>query len=280
MVKLKTFEPVIIKLLEKKVDSAFIEFILKNENTRFDEKYIKINVIGFLKQPDYSHHYNDFSVRKTFDFITDNIETFKKCENKFKIPKEIVAAIIWIESKNGNYLGSHHIPTVLLSTSLASEPQFIDMNKKNLYEILKDSNLSLSTIKNYEEKIVTRSIKKSERAFNELLALYEIYKNDNYDVTNIYGSWAGAFGISQFLPSSYLNWAIDGNNDNIVDLFCIEDAIFSVANYLKINGWSNDLNDKKKALFHYNNSNDYVNAVFILAEKVKNFESLLKPLDE
>jgi len=277
--KLKFFQPVISKLIANNVDSSFIEMLIKNESTQFDGNYIKINVIGYLTKSDYSHHYDNYSVRKTYEFIIQNTSTFEKCEEKFKIPKEIIASIIWIESKNGNYLGKHHIPSVLLSSALAAEPQFIDFNRKNLNTILKDSSLTDIEMKEYETKLISRSIKKSKRAIEELIALYKIYKTRSIDVTNMYGSWAGAFGLPQFLPSSYLKWAIDGNEDNKIDLFNIDDAIMSIGNYLKINGWSNNYDDQRKSVFHYNNSQDYVKAVFILSNRVKKYEKLFEPID-
>lgn len=63
----------------------------------------------------------------------------------------------------------------------------------------------------------------------------------------------GAFGLCQFLPSSYLSFAIDGNGDGVVDLFNVEDVIFSVANYLKKHGWSDSFYHKVSALYAYNN---------------------------
>ncbi|MFW5663030.1 MAG: lytic transglycosylase domain-containing protein, partial [Bacteroidota bacterium] len=89
------------------------------------------------------------------------------------------------------------------------------------------------------------------------------------DIMNLEGSWAGAFGISQFLPSSYINWAVDGDDNGIIDLFTLEDAVFSVGNYLKVNGWDDEENSRRDAVFHYNNSSAYVNAVFSLASMLE-----------
>jgi membrane-bound lytic murein transglycosylase B len=60
----------------------------------------------------------------------------------------------------------------------------------------------------------------------------EIEKKYNINFNDINGSWAGAFGIPQFLPSSFLKFAVDGNGDGVIDLFDMEDAIYSVGNYL------------------------------------------------
>ena len=70
--------------------------------------------------------------------------------------------------------------------------------------------------------------------------------------TILYGSWAGAFGFFQFMPSTITNYAIDHNNDNSIDLKNNEDAYPSAANYLRKMGWKKnepcffkiELNDK------------------------------------
>jgi membrane-bound lytic murein transglycosylase B len=62
---------------------------------------------------------------------------------------------------------------------------------------------------------------------------------------------------------------VDGNGDGKIDLFNLDDAVFSIANYLKSNGWTKNYNDKRVALHHYNNSEQYVNAILILATRVR-----------
>ena len=57
----------------------------------------------------------------------------------------------------------------------------------------------------------------------------------------MYGSWAGAFGFFQFMPSTIKNHAIDYNKDNYIDLKNSEDAYASAANYLKKIGWKKEL---------------------------------------
>ncbi len=79
-------------------------------------------------------------------------------------------------------------------------------------------------------------------------------------------SFAGAFGYPQFLPYSYLKYGVDGNKDGKVDLFNMEDAIFSAANYLAKHGWKKD---KRKAIFSYNPSSWYVEAFFNIYTSLK-----------
>lgn len=270
-------------LLEAGADTSFVKMLANSNKIKFNEQYIKINVIGYLTKSDYSSQYNEYSIKKCKEFITINNDILINVAENFNIPLEIITAILWIESKHGTITGNHHVLSVYLSAAMASNEKFIEMNIQSLYEKWKGDS---SEFPSMVDKVKTRSIKKSQWAINELLALEKIYKTTNIDILNLYGSWAGAFGWSQFLPSSYINWAADGDMDGNIDLFTIHDAAFSIGNYLKINGWSTNENDQKKAIYHYNNSNDYVDAVFILAKKLNTnynyykFDELKIPLNE
>ena len=63
-------------------------------------------------------------------------------------------------------------------------------------------------------------------------------REQNIAIETVRGSYAGAMGAPQFIPSSYRNFAIDGDGDGLIDLFeNWDDIVMSVANYLKVNGW-------------------------------------------
>ena len=262
--KYQFFKPLIKKLLKNGADTAFVYSLIADSKTKFDKKYVKINVTGYLRKYDYSANYSPGSVKKSSKFLKENIDILKDSEKIYSIPKEIITAVIWIETRCGDYLGNNHVPSVFVSTALADRPEYIKMNKKELY---KNYNGTKDELKELENKIEKRAVKKANWALKELLALEKMYELSPVPVNQIKGSWAGAFGISQFLPSSYVNWAVDGNSDGIVNLFEVEDAIHSVANYLKTNGWGKSDQEKRKAIYHYNNSSDYVDAVLILATK-------------
>ncbi|MFH1051097.1 MAG: lytic murein transglycosylase [bacterium] len=267
--KYKFFQPVIDKLIAENIDSSFVYALLSDPNTKFNEKYVKINVTGYLKKPDYSGFYNDNSLNKSLEFLNKNLDKLKDCEDKYNVPKEVITAIIWVETKHGDYLGNNHIPSVYLSTALASQEEYIDLNKKTLREDFTGTDSELVEL---DKKIEKRAVKKAKWALNELKSLHKIHSKGQIDILALRGSWAGAFGLSQFLPSSYLRCAVDGNGDNIIDLFTVDDAIHSVANYLKLAGWKSNLKSQEKAVHSYNNSNEYVNAVLKLSKKIKSAE--------
>ena len=112
--------------------------------------------------------------------------------------------------------------------------------------------------------------RKTKWAYAELTAFLKYSYRENIDPVEVRGSYAGAMGIAQFMPSSIMAYAKDGNTDGRVDLFTHADAIASVANYLKAHRWgrAKDAEGKKKVLLHYNRSTHYVDTVYNLAQKL------------
>lgn len=261
--KISFFMPVVEELIRQGVDTNFIYRTLEHPNTTFNERYVRINVNNFASKPDYSHNWSPKSISKTVKFINSNSEILSLVELKYGVPKEIIASILFIETRHGEYLGNNNILSVYYSTALCNQNVFIAKNKESLKQDFNGTNEEFATLNN---KIEERSQKKSKWAIEQLKALAEIEKTSHISIYDLEGSWAGAFGMSQFLPSSYLSWAVDGNGDNTINLFETSDAVFSVANYLKSNGWDNDFESQRKAVFHYNNSSAYVDAVFKLAK--------------
>lgn len=82
------------------------------------------------------------------------------------------------------------------------------------------------------------------------------------DPFSFIGSPSGAFGICQFLPSSYVYFGEDGDDDGKIDLSNPADAIASTSRYLKENGWGNKPKSERFAFYAFNHSNAYVNAVY------------------
>ena len=94
--------------------------------------------------------------------------------------------------------------------------------------------------KNVIRSLATLAYTGERTAFGrtQLLAALEILENGDIDVSNMQGSWAGAMGHTQFIPTTYLEYAVDFTGDGKRDIWrAIPDALASTANFLKAKGW-------------------------------------------
>lgn len=278
--KLQLFSPVVNKLVASGVDSAFIISIISDSSTKFDDKYVQIDVPFRVVDPPptpdttvkqttkkvYSKLVNDEAVRRISNFIESNSQSLSVAEEKFNINKEVLASLLWVETRHGDYLGYHHVPSVYLCLALADQPEFIDYNMQRMKAKYKLSKKDYVQVRN---RLIKRSETKAKWARGELVALSKITKKLSHSVLELYGSYAGAFGIPQFLPSSYNKFAIDGNSDGTINLFNFDDAIYSCANYLKLHGFGQSEAEQRKAIYAYNHSQRYVNTILTLAKRVK-----------
>ncbi len=270
--KRKTFEPVVKKLVKQGVSQKFIDEMLNHSDTQFEESLVKINVSlrpagqkkGYRsRSSSYDHVYTLNSKNSTKEFLKENKILFEEASKKYDVPSEVIASILWVETRFGKYTGKSHVPSVYLSVALAMEDEYLEENKKEL----RSKHIKKSTLQVLFKKLEERSQKKADWAIEQLIALEKMQNRFPTNVLDLKGSWAGAFGYSQFLPASYMSWAVDGDNDGKIDLYTFPDAIHSVANYLKTNGWGETAEEKYNAVFHYNNSSAYVDAVLTLSEE-------------
>ena len=117
-----------------------------------------------------------------------------------------------------------------------------------------------------------RKVKWASRELAEFIILCHGNKIDPH---SIYGSYAGAFGFGQFIPSSFNNYAIDFDGDSVRHHDEWPDVLGSIANYLLKNGYKPDNDDYSKgsrnwkSVFAYNHSNNYVGVVMELRQEIK-----------
>ena len=144
---------------------------------------------------------SEAKVKKGLEFYNNNKELIDEIEKKFNVDKELLLALMGIETNFGTYVGKMDILSSLATLSFDK--------------------------------------RRSEFFSNELVILLKLIDQNLVDYETLYGSWAGAFGFFQFMPSTIKNYAIDYNNDNFIDLKNSIDAYASAANYLNKIGWSN-----------------------------------------
>jgi len=119
---------------------------------------------------------------------------------------------------------------------------------------------------------ISKMPRRSKWAQKELVAYLSYCYTDNIPPHSIVGSYAGAFGYGQFIPTSFKNYAKDGNGDGIRQPFVWSDVFASIANYLVKNGYPvNNQSDAKKvykSVYAYNHADNYVKAILELREEL------------
>ncbi|OPY81240.1 MAG: Membrane-bound lytic murein transglycosylase B precursor [Syntrophorhabdus sp. PtaU1.Bin153] len=178
------------------------------------------------------------SIKRGQRVLKERRNILKSIEASYGVPREVLIAIFRVETNLGKNLGKYRVFNSLLTLTVM-------VNRRSVW------------------------------AGQELIDLFTLCKNNRTNPFSIRGSAAGAFGLCQFVPSSYLAYGVDGNDDGVVDLFDFPDAMASTANYLKSHGWHNRNARKQfQAIWAYNRCENYVKAVLAYSRQVKLRSSL------
>ncbi len=249
------------RLIQDGFDKGRIKELYSKPQVYFETK----GVARFLVHSEATLNYDQFSspvsIRKARQYMQKHQSILASTSMSYGVDKEVITAIILVESRLGNFLGGPS--TVNMLSTMAS---LYDSNVRAMFwnETLKSQKLSM---KRYEKW----ARRKSNWAYSELKAFLKYTARENIDPVTVYGSYAGALGIAQFMPSSILAYAKDGNNDGQIDLFNHADAIASIASYLKHFGWHAGIDKKraKKVIYRYNKSSYYVDAILKISALLK-----------
>ena len=252
------------QLRAAKFDKKFIAHMRETYEPKNFDQTIELNVLLFLrKRDDHGHQVSDSAVATVTEFMNSNRAALKAAEKEHGVAAGVIASLLWIESRHGQNRGRFHVPSVYLHLLQAPRPEIIAHLKA------KASDYTPKVTKQNLFDIEKRTGTKATWAIAELRALQKMYKKDAQLLRTLRGSFAGAFGIPQFIPSSYHRWARTNRKAASPDLDQTQDAIQSVAFYLRDHGWRKG---KKKsfeaALLKYNNSKHYARAILDLADKV------------
>jgi membrane-bound lytic murein transglycosylase B len=111
--------------------------------------------------------------------------------------------------------------------------------------------------------------RRSEYFRSELINALKIIDADHIEAYDMDGSWAGAMGQCQFMPSSFLSYAVDYNHDGKRDIWNTQEDVFaSIANYLHSSGWNNDEENNFNVLLKWNRSRYFATAVQKIAQGI------------
>ncbi len=160
------------------------------------------------KQPDSTKTFNEYikivapsyKVKEAKQKLKENEKILNKVSKKYKVQPRFIVALWAIESDFGKNMGNFNVTNAL--ATLAFEGRRSELFRKELIDALK------------------------------------IIDEDGIAQSEMKGSWAGAMGQTQFMPSSFLKLAVDGNKDGKKDIWNTKEDVFSsIANYLSTHGW-------------------------------------------
>ena len=188
--------------LEKGISKNTIEIVFKD--VKFLDQVIKYD----RKQPEFfedtntyvSKRANNNRKNKAKNLLQKNKNLFLQIEKEFGVEKEILLSLWGIETNFGKHVGKMDIVSSLATLS-------------------------------YDER-------RSEFFSAQLLILLKLVDKNLIDPNSLYGSWAGAYGNFQFMPSSIERYAIDYDGNEKIELKeSLEDSLASAANYISKIGW-------------------------------------------
>ncbi|MGK0442660.1 MAG: membrane-bound lytic murein transglycosylase B, partial [Pseudohongiellaceae bacterium] len=184
-------------------EQAYVESLVKNAER-------KQSILDAISRPaektktwgDYRKIFlGEARVNQGKQFIVEHKATLERAEKEFGVPRHIIAAIIGVETRYGRHQGRYRVLDALATLAFDYPPR---------------------------SKFFT----------SELQQYLLLVKEQGFDAQEVMGSYAGAMGFGQFISSSYRHYAIDFDDDGVVDIVSNPvDAIGSVANYFKKHGW-------------------------------------------
>jgi len=255
------YQPLIYRLSQEGFDFEFLSRLFSDSRAEFLPALTTISLYSNEIPERYTQFLSPELILLSRKFLNHNSKTLRQMEKRFQVDKEVAVAILLVESRFGENIGRYRVIPTLASIALMDSPDNLRKNCDTFREV--DPEVSC-------ERIGSRSRRKAEWAYQELKCFLNIVRQEKIDPLEVFGSHAGAMGMAQFIPSSYLNYALSEESFEKW-LLSKEEAIFSVGNYLKSHGWQKNLppQKKKRILWAYNRSEPYVETILQVAQKLK-----------
>ena len=266
--------PLIERLVADKFDEQGIRKIFDRPGVNFDpssmscklkelinNRYKKHDAVSARKvRAAYARFLRPEVIAEAQSYLQRNRETLQGITENYCVPKEIVVSILLVETALGQNLGDRGAFNTLASMALS-----YDLETIRPY-LAPD----LLTRRN-EDFAKKRCRQKADWAYEELKALIKYASDNGIDPLSIPGSLYGAIGICQFMPTKISVYGVDADKDGRVNLFSEQDALYSMANYLRSHGWRCDMSAKRqyRVILAYNHSNIYADTVLNVAKKLK-----------
>lgn len=254
-------ESIVKRLVGDGFEEKQIRALFHRPEVQFETRGISLFSVHREAKLNYDQFLSRANLRKARMYMEKHRDTFQKTEKEYGVEKEIITAIMLVETRLGTYLGGSSTLNILSTMAVLSDPPSRDFIWQNM-----------SKTKEHNRKEFNNwSDRKADWAYTELKALLTYTQQQKIDPVSITGSYAGAIGICQFMPSNVVKLAKDGNQDGNINLFDHADAIASIANFLKAHGWRMGMKRLQQypVLLKYNYSKPYANTLMDIAQKLK-----------
>jgi membrane-bound lytic murein transglycosylase B len=255
------YRPLIERLSKDGFDSEFLAGLFKDGRADIIPERMVVSLVSRENKEIYAPFLTPESILFAKQFLRQNLKQLKQVERGFNVDKEVIVAILHVESRFGENTGKHRVLPTLASMAIMDSPE----NLLNNYSLLKETDPDLSY-----EWVEEKAKRRANWAYHELKCFLAIVRDETLDPLEVRGSYAGALGMPQFVPSSYLAFAFRQRGlENW--LLSQEEATQSIANYLRLNGWRKKLSieKKRKVLWSYNHSEPYIETILEVASRIK-----------
>jgi len=233
-----------IHALENKVSELTFDIVMSD--VAFLPKVIKYDRF----QPEFyedtktyvSKRSSNRKVKKGVELYKLNQNFINSIEDKFLVEKSLLLALMGIETNFGTYVGKMDIISSLATLS-------------------------------FDER-------RSEFFTKELITILQLVESKKIDHRVLYGSWAGAFGNFQFMPSTIEQYAIDYDKNDIIELKATKDSFASAANYINQIGWKKNQPCFIRVKLNENVPNELLNTSAKKLHNKKRFEILKQYIND
>jgi membrane-bound lytic murein transglycosylase B len=200
------------------------------------------------------------AIERARRYMARHSDALAAAETAHGVPSEVITGILLVETRLGTYTGNRRVLSTLSTMAALSDPA---VRQRFWEQIPPERRIS-------SDRFAAKADAKSAWAYEELKAFLRFTAREGIDPLTVPGSYAGAMGICQFMPSNALRLALDGDGDGRVDLFNHTDAIASVGNYLRHHRWRPGMarDQRYRVILRYNYSKPYAETILNIADQL------------